>query len=292
MKTLLLLFIPILTLGQCVLGDCENGYGVFKALNGEIYSGQWIDGQEDGLGYLQISEEGYYFGEFRKNNKQGIGTYYNSSDWYIGEIRENQKEGYGYLIFGDDYSYHLGQFSEDLKHGMGLRSDVTNGRWYFGEWINGEPQDKKSKKGKKNLLQGCLVGKCKNGQGLYVSDRVSLGKWVKGKIKGTGIMAAGDVAVGEFKDDKLNGKCFYWWQSTGTMALGTFSNGNLIEGNTIVRKSDGEIFIGETKDGGINHGYGISIIYNKIKSVYEYHIGTWGEGKVIEVESYIANKLN
>tara|TARA_B110000003_G_scaffold128849_1_gene130871 strand:- start:194 stop:1078 length:885 start_codon:yes stop_codon:yes gene_type:complete len=287
---LLLLFIPILTLGQCVLGDCENGYGVFKESNGDIYSGEWKEGKKTGLGYLQeMRGEDYYLGEFKENDRYGLGIDYNTGkDFYIGQMIKNQREGYGYLyLYLTDDSYHIGQFSADIKHGMGLTRDNKTNRWYFGEWMNGNPQDKKSKKGKKNLLQGCIVGKCKNGQGLYVSDRVILGNWVKGSIKGTGcLFTGGDVAVGEFRDDKLNGKSFYMWESS-TMYLGIFSDGNTIGGNSIVRDGDGDVFIGETKDGGIYHGYGISIMYNKIKSSYEYHIGTWEDGTAVEVESYI-----
>lgn len=287
-KIFFLILIPSLSLGQCVLGDCINGYGVFKEGDGVIYSGEWKEGKKTGLGYLQEMED-YYLGEFKENDKYGLGIDYNTGkDFYIGQMMKNQREGYGYLFLVDsDNSYHIGQFSAGIKHGMGLTRDNKTDRWYFGEWMSGNPQDKKSKKGKKNLLQGCIVGKCKNGrQGLYVSDRAILGNWVKGSIKGTGcLFTGGDVGVGEFRDGKLNGKNFYMWES-GTMYLGVFSDGNVIGGNSIVTE-DNDVFIGETKDGGIYHGYGISIMYNKIKSSYEYHIGTWEDGKAVEVESYI-----
>ena len=44
---LLLLCVPIIVFGQCVSGDCENGYGTYKfsgEWEGDICVGQWKDG--------------------------------------------------------------------------------------------------------------------------------------------------------------------------------------------------------------------------------------------------------
>ena len=43
MKNLLLvlLFLPLIGFGQCVSGDCENGYGIYTWDNGEKYVGEW-----------------------------------------------------------------------------------------------------------------------------------------------------------------------------------------------------------------------------------------------------------
>jgi len=286
---LLLLFIPILTLGQCVLGDCENGYGVFKESNGDIYSGEWKDGMKNGFGYLEINEGGYYFGQFKDDKKEGFAYFISPvRNVYFGEMKENKKSGYGYYEYPNDIGFYRGEFLNDVRHGIGVYADVSGekDRWHMGDWINDEPQGK-AKKAKKKLVVGCLAGNCRKKKGLYVSDRVSLGAWTKGKLNGKGLLTVGaDAGIGTMIDNSFNGEGLYIWGATQEIYFGEFTDGRQQDGHSMVKKIDSEIFIGDMLGGKENNGKGLSIVQNKNKP-NEYFIGTWRNGKVVEVESYI-----
>ena len=47
---LLLLFVPLIGFGQCIKGDCENGYGTYTYENGDKYVGEWKDNKTHGQG--------------------------------------------------------------------------------------------------------------------------------------------------------------------------------------------------------------------------------------------------
>jgi hypothetical protein len=287
---LTLLCLPLLTLSQCVLGDCENGYGVFEETNGDIYSGEWKKGLKDGYGYLEVFKGGYYFGEFKNNNLEGFGYFvFPDGNVYFGEMLENEKSGYGAYEYPGNIGFYRGEFLNDKRHGIGLYTDASNEktRYHMGEWFNDEPL-KKAKKGKKKLVVGCLAGNCRKGLGLYISDRVVLGSWVKGKLNGKGLLTVGsDAGIGyDMVNGSFYGKSLYLWGSSGHYYLGEMKDGSLMYGKILERRIDGEIFIGESKDNSINNGLGLSIIQNKNKP-NEYFIGTWKNGKAVEVESYI-----
>ena len=285
----LILFIPILTFGQCVLGDCEDGYGVYKESNGDIYSGEWKDGMKNGFGYLEINEGGHYFGQFKYDKKEGFAYFVSPErNVYFGEMKENKKSGYGYYEYPNNIGFYRGEFLNDVRHGLGLYADVSGeeDRWNMGDWINDEPQGK-AKKAKKKLVVGCLAGDCRKNKGLYISDRVSLGSWTKGKLNGKALLTAGaDVAIGTVIDNIFNGEVLYVWGATQEFYFGEFLDGRRQGGHSMVKKRDSEIFIGDMLAGVENNGKGLSIVQNKNKP-NEYFIGKWRNGKVVEVESYI-----
>ena len=47
---LLLLCVPLIGLGQCISGDCENGYGTYTFASGDKYVGEFKDGRPQGKG--------------------------------------------------------------------------------------------------------------------------------------------------------------------------------------------------------------------------------------------------
>ena len=50
---LILLCLPIIGFGQCISGDCENGYGTYMysgEWEGDKYVGEWKDGLKNGRG--------------------------------------------------------------------------------------------------------------------------------------------------------------------------------------------------------------------------------------------------
>ena len=76
---LILLFLPLIGFGQCVSGDCENGYGTYTYADGENYVGEWKDDKQHGQGTYTFGEGEWegdkYVGEWKDDNKHGQGTY-------------------------------------------------------------------------------------------------------------------------------------------------------------------------------------------------------------------------
>ena len=46
------MIVPMIGFGQCISGDCENGYGTWVTEDGTKYKGEWKDGLSHGLGVL------------------------------------------------------------------------------------------------------------------------------------------------------------------------------------------------------------------------------------------------
>jgi hypothetical protein len=47
---LVLLALPLIGFGQCISGDCVNGYGTYIINDGDKYVGEWKDGLRNGQG--------------------------------------------------------------------------------------------------------------------------------------------------------------------------------------------------------------------------------------------------
>ncbi len=79
---LILLCLPMIGVGQCISGDCENGQGTYIWTNGDKYVGEWKDGKRNGQGtYTWGSGEWEgekYVGEFKGNKQNGDGVYFDA----------------------------------------------------------------------------------------------------------------------------------------------------------------------------------------------------------------------
>ena len=79
MKKLLLLLLvslPLIGFGQCVSGDCENGYGKFIQPDSDIiYQGEWKNSKCHGLGTMSFPDGSKYVGGFKYDKFHGQGTY-------------------------------------------------------------------------------------------------------------------------------------------------------------------------------------------------------------------------
>ena len=80
---LILLCLPMIGFGQCISGDCEDGYGTYT----------WADGDK-------------YVGEFKAYAKYGQGTYtYANGDKYVGEYKDGYRSGQGTYTMADGTVY-------------------------------------------------------------------------------------------------------------------------------------------------------------------------------------------
>ena len=81
-----LFLFPLLTNGQCIKGNCENGQGTYTSSNGNKYVGEWKDQKMHGQGTFTWSNGDKYVGEYKDRKMHGQGTYtWSDGDKYVGE---------------------------------------------------------------------------------------------------------------------------------------------------------------------------------------------------------------
>ena len=146
----------------CKKGNCINGEGVSKNIDGE-YAGTFKNSKYHGYGTLLLASGDKYDGEWNngKINGKGIFTWSNGNK-YVGELKDNKKHGYGTYTRPNGFSY-IGEWKDDLFHGKGIltfQSGITHeGEFSFGELykteiVNSENYKKKQII-KKKIKLGC-----------------------------------------------------------------------------------------------------------------------------------------
>jgi hypothetical protein len=100
--------------GDCIKGDCSDGFGVFVFSNNDRYEGDWKAGKKHGYG-TYISASGHiYSGMYNNDKRNGYGTY----KWPEGDM-------------------YIGEYVNDLRHGRGVYID-DKGNQKEGMYVNGE----------------------------------------------------------------------------------------------------------------------------------------------------------
>lgn len=85
--------------GDCVKGDCMNGFAVFVFDNGDRYEGEWKDGKMHGQGTYSYSNKAVYSGQYSNDERHGYGTFrWPQGDTYVGDYFHNKRHGYGMYI--------------------------------------------------------------------------------------------------------------------------------------------------------------------------------------------------
>ena len=149
-KFILLLIIPLLSFtqsyGDCISGDCENGYGtwhshktisltnndgeIVSTFNETTYTGTFKDGKFNGLG----TEEFFY------NDDGDILSYTYRGNFSNGKINgncENIKTG----PYGDFWRF-IGEYKDGQRNGIGVIYEGDRGfiqeTGTVGYWVNGK----------------------------------------------------------------------------------------------------------------------------------------------------------
>ena len=100
---LILLCLPFFGVSQCVVGNCDDGYGVFLfsgEFKGDRYVGEWKNKEPNGMGTYYWDSGSQYVGEWKNGAQYGVGTYIwgsgnNTGDKYVGEWKYGKKHGQG-----------------------------------------------------------------------------------------------------------------------------------------------------------------------------------------------------
>ena len=124
---LILLCLPFIGFGQCISGDCENGYGTYTWTEGDKYIGEWKDSQFYGHGTYNYSNGDKYVGSWRAGQFYGNGTFNyggiltkEEGDWKNNELwngietRYGDNKGESGLII--IYKYENGNVTDTIRN--------------------------------------------------------------------------------------------------------------------------------------------------------------------------------
>jgi hypothetical protein len=103
----------------CISGNCENGNGVYVDLDGNRYSGSFVNGKREGPGKWASMSGESYDGLWKDDVFNGQGTFiWADGAKYTGEWKNGVQDGYGIYFFtnGDKYT---GYFHDNKFHGKG-----------------------------------------------------------------------------------------------------------------------------------------------------------------------------
>ncbi len=75
--------------GQCISGDCENGFGTYILSSGNKYKGEWKDGNFHGQGTFTWTSGKKYVGEWKDHMRNGQGTF----TWANGDEKKGRWKG-------------------------------------------------------------------------------------------------------------------------------------------------------------------------------------------------------
>jgi len=150
--------------GEVVDGE-RDGVGICLFPNGLLYQGKWARGKEHGAGKLMTHGRCLiYDGEWSEGKMSGKGRYvFPSGGVYEGDWRENVRQGHGCYKLPGGASYE-GDWREDLRWGFGVFT-WADGSVYEGEWVRG-------------LRQGKGTLRC--------SAFEYVGQWTENKMEGKG----------------------------------------------------------------------------------------------------------
>ena len=89
-------FLPSISLSECIEGNCQNGQGTYSYSDGLQYEGEWNNGRKHGQGTFTYSDGKRYEGEWKKGMRHGLGKVINKKGvvskngyWENGSFRED-----------------------------------------------------------------------------------------------------------------------------------------------------------------------------------------------------------
>ena len=110
-------------------------------MNGDIYEGDFVFNQKEGIGKLVYKDKGTYYGYWQggQRSNEGVFTYPNQ-DLYSGNWVNGKKEGTGTFIFFETGMKMYGQWKEG--NFMSGKWIYPNGSHFEGKFDNNRPKGK------------------------------------------------------------------------------------------------------------------------------------------------------
>ncbi|MFK8059335.1 MAG: hypothetical protein AB8B78_04510 [Polaribacter sp.] len=195
---LIIVFFSVSINSQCLSGDCENGYGIYK-YKGEIYrSGYWQNGNAIGKELLVTKE--YRVFNNKVNGKVQVSYYKKGAKIIVG----HRKIKKGFMINIEDGTFDEVTFDDNFK--MVTKVAMTNNK----------------------VSTGCVAGNCINGIGVYKKPNSYLVATFKdGKVDGFGyhhFLELNQTYVGEYKNNIKSGSGIYYYKLYGEYYMGEWKN--------------------------------------------------------------------
>ncbi len=237
----------------CIIGDCENGRGVYVYNPNKMYTGWFRNGKVHGTGVCHFENGSKYEGEWSNNQPHGQGTMTYpdgrecSGQWRQGVLSQpctstlpeqprvkfgciagDCINGEGHIVYMDRTDYR-GEFKNAKPHGDGVMA-FPNGDRYEGAFANGNPHGR--------------------GVKYLANNSVQNGQWFEGEFLGA---EKQEVMAGCIDGDCENGSGTYIFDDK-SQYTGTFKNGYAHGRGTIIYPN-GDRYEGEMKNGFL-YGYG------------------------------------
>lgn len=160
-------------------------------LNGDTYTGQFLNSGRHGFGKLTTFEGSYYIGDWQNDKKSGNGLLiYSNGDTYQGQFMDNSVFGEGKFTKNVDGVIQEGYFLKGKLEGQGKQLN-PDGSFYEGVFSNG-------------VIDG-------NGKFYFKDGRVVIGNFYKGNVHGKASIFKHERLVyeGEFQNNKKSGNGYY-----------------------------------------------------------------------------------
>jgi hypothetical protein len=217
----------------------RNGRGIVVYADGLMYEGTWLKGKEHGKGDLMLMDRTVlYSGDWYEGYFHGHGTYrYPNGDVYTGDWKEGIRHGRGEYVYG---SFQAQNSSSSSSSGAAANSseDISllskSQPRYIGDWRD----NKRHGKGRfiwpdGSVYDGDWENDLRHGRGLLeLSNGFNYeGSWYRNVMEGKGscIFPSGQCYQGTFKSGLRDGR--------GSI---TFAEGAVYEGRFREDRFDGQ----------------------------------------------------
>lgn len=113
-----------------------TGNTTYTYANGDIYKGDFKNGERHGIGSITYANGDTYEGGWVNDKKNGQGTYNWKEPWdrYTGNWVDDKRTGYGEYYWSVE-EFYKGEWLDDKKHGEGYYKSSKSYE-YFGTWVN------------------------------------------------------------------------------------------------------------------------------------------------------------
>ena len=113
------------------------GIGIEKSVEGGYtYYGEFKNNKKEGLGTIEWNDGSKYQGEFTNNHMNGYGMIeFPDKNFYQGEIKNGKMDGFGEFFWGHTKKY-VGYYKNDKRNGFGIYISKTNDHLSDSEFDN------------------------------------------------------------------------------------------------------------------------------------------------------------
>ena len=189
-----------------------NGKGVMNYADGSVYDGGWKDDHYDGFGTFSDKNGTFVEGTFENGNlKCGKGIWiYGKGVKFEGDFKNNVLNGFGSASFSDG-SVCSGEFKDGILINGKQKVCYSDDYSFEYDIVNGKKNGKGRIKCLAFLYEGDFSDGVANGVGVlinHIDGTKYEGEFKNGKRHGKGrcVYPNGDIWVGQYEEDTINGQ--------------------------------------------------------------------------------------